>query len=242
MLKRQVLLLSSTRMHGSGTLEWCADIVKSFFARNNVKKILFIPYANKDYDEYEAIMSPPLQKLGFALESIHHSPDPKSAVSSCEAIFIGGGNTFLLLKTLYEHQLVDLIRKRVFEENIPYMGSSAGSNVGTKSICTTNDMPICYPPSFEALKLVPFNINPHYLDPDTNSKHMGETREQRIKEYHEQPDCAPVLGLREGSCLLVEDMKATLLGLLPAKLFCKGEEPKEYEIGSDMSFLLDDEN
>lgn len=240
MSPRRLLLLSNSKLHGQDFYEWCGDYVKSFFQKSNVSKILFIPYAIKDYDGYVEKLRPAFKKFGLTLESIHEKSDPVAAVNDCTGLLIGGGNTFLLLKTLYEKQLIDPIRKCVLSEGVPYMGASAGTNVATKSINTTNDMPICYPPSFDALSLVPFNINPHYVDPDPNSKHMGETREERIKEYHGQPDCSSVLGLKEGCGLLVEDMNATLIGLTAAKLFQKGQSPVCYEPGSDLSFLLNE--
>lgn len=156
--------------------------------------------------------------VGTSVKGIHTFPNPIDAVKSAQCVYIGGGNTFVLLKKLYELNLVDVIRKRVLEDGMAYMGSSAGSNVATRSIHTTNDMPVAYPPTFDALNLVPFNINPHYFDADENSKHKGETREDRIKEFHYLNKPA-VLGLREGTLLVVDDDKATLRGIANARLF-----------------------
>lgn len=195
---------------------------KSVSVRNNVKEVIFVPYAkaNGDYDGYTKLMGDALSSFGYTVKGLHTFSDPVAAVAAAQSIYVGGGNTFVLLKKLYDLNLVELIRKRVFEDGMPYMGSSAGSNVATKSINTTNDMPIVYPPTFDALKLVPFNINPHYFDADENSTHKGETREDRIKEFHALND-APVLGLREGTMVLVDDDKANLLGTFNARLFTK---------------------
>uniref|UniRef100_A0A3P9KBD6 Si:dkey-69o16.5 n=1 Tax=Oryzias latipes TaxID=8090 RepID=A0A3P9KBD6_ORYLA len=203
-MKRRLLLVSNSTLHGGGYL----DHLKS-------RGMLFVPYALHDRDAYTKTARNKFQTLG-------------------------GGNTFRLLKSLYDSKVVMEIRKRVMEDGVPYMGSSAGTNVATISICTTNDMPIVYPPTFAAIGLVPFNINPHYLDHDSSSHHMGETREQRITQYHEEADTPSVLGLREGSMLLVEGNKATLLGTTKARLFTRGKQTVEYDPGSDLSFLLTD--
>ncbi|MGH0117640.1 UNVERIFIED_CONTAM: hypothetical protein FKN15_041832 [Acipenser sinensis] len=211
-----------------------------------VTRILFIPYALHDRDAYAKTARQKFQSLahkqflctgtGYELDSIHEAPNPVDAVRKAQGIFIGGGNTFRLLKTLYDHNLVSEIKKRVLERNC------AGTNVSTVSICTTNDMPIVCPPTLTAIGLVPFNINPHYLDTDPNSRHMGETREQRIMQYHEEPDTPSVLGLREGSVLLVEGNKATLLGTTNTCLFIRGKPATQHEPGADFSFLLTDTN
>lgn len=177
-----------------------------------------MPYALKDYDKYTATVRDALQPWGYKVEGLHTKPDPAQALLDAQAIFVGGGNTFVLLKQLYELQLVHLIRELVLQHGVTYVGSSAGTNVATRSIHTTNDMPVQHPPSFEGLALVPFNINPHYLETDPNTEHKGETRDERILEfiaYHG----LPVLGLREGTSVRVRGDQATLLGSRNAKLF-----------------------
>uniref|UniRef100_A0A1A8F236 dipeptidase E n=1 Tax=Nothobranchius korthausae TaxID=1143690 RepID=A0A1A8F236_9TELE len=238
-MKRRLLLVSNSTLHGGGYLDHCQQHIRDFFGKD-VKRVLFVPYALHDRDAYTKTARNKFRTLGYEVDSIHEAADPVAAVGGAEAIFIGGGNTFRLLKSLYDNKVVTEIRRRVMEDGVPYMGSSAGTNVATISINTTNDMPIVYPPSFSAIGLVPFNINPHYLDPDPHSRHMGETREQRITQYHEEPDTRSVLGLREGSMLLVEGNKATLLGSTKARLFSREKPSMEYDPGSDLSFLLTD--
>ncbi|XP_058444508.1 probable alpha-aspartyl dipeptidase isoform X2 [Malaya genurostris] len=237
MSQRQLFLMSSSAVHGYEYLQHAQSDISSFLKKNNVSKVLFIPYALTNHDSYTEKVGKVLKRWGFECEGIHSSPNPVRAVNEAQAIYIGGGNTFLLLKTLYDQGLVELIRIRVLNHAVPYVGSSAGTNVATRSIHTTNDMPIVYPPSFSALALVPFNINPHYLDPEVGGTHKGETREERLIQFHELND-APVLGLREGSTLLVDGEKATLIGTRPARLFYRGSEPEEFEVGADLSFLL----
>jgi len=237
-VKRNLLLLSNSTLHGSGYLEYAADHIQQFLRGCGVTEVLFVPYALRKQDEYAATARKAFEAWGFTFSSIHTAENPYLAASEAQAIFIGGGNTFQLLDNLYKKNVLDIIRRRVLEHGVPYIGSSAGTNVATASINTTNDMPIVYPPSFKAIGLVPFNINPHYIDTDPDSTHKGETREQRILQFHEVPGTPPVLALREGSILKVEGAKATLLGQFPARLFVAGEETKELPTGHDCSFLL----
>jgi len=240
MSKRQLLLLSSSNFHGHEYLQFAKEWIVNFLKNGNVEKVLFIPYASakpNSYDEYTEKVGSVLRSWGIQVSGIHESSNEVNAVKEAQAIFIGGGNTFLLLKTLYEKHLVETIRSRVLDDGVPYIGSSAGTNVATYSIHTTNDMPICLPPTFYALQLLPFNINPHYLDPEPEGKHKGETREERIQEFHNLNSNA-VLGLREGSALLVDGDTATLVGHAAARLFQKGQEPQEFQSTADMSFLF----
>ena len=232
----RLLLISNSTMHGGGYLAHCAADLRDFLGAR--KKVLFVPYALHDQDAYAAKAAAAFAAFGHDLVSVHeqkHSPD---AVRDAEAVFLGGGNTFRLLTALYHYGLLAAIRERALQ-GMPYIGSSAGTNVATLSIRTTNDMPIVQPPSFAALQLVPFQINPHYLDPDPASKHMGETREERLRQFHEEHD-TPVLGMREGCLLRVEGERAELRGTTKARLFQRGEQAIELTPPGDVSFLLRD--
>lgn len=230
---RKILLVSSSRVHGTGYLDHCEAEMRRLF--DGVKRVLFVPFAQVDVDGYEKLAAERFEALGLELSSVHRAADPAAAVAEGEAVFIGGGNTFLLLTRMIEHGLMEPLAQRV-AEGMPYMGTSAGSNVAGLTIMTTNDMPIIYPPSFDALGLVPFNLNPHYLDPDPGSRHMGETRETRIREFHELNDPL-VVGIREGSMVRVEGDRADLVGEPGGKLFRPGQTPEERSAG-DISEIL----
>jgi dipeptidase E len=220
---KRVLLISNSTLYGSGYLDHAEADIRSFLG--DVKRVLFVPYALFDRDKYAATAQHRFQRMGYELTSVHTASDPVQAVNDTDAVFIGGGNTFRLLKALYDFALLQPIRERV-EAGIRYIGSSAGSNVAAPTIKTTNDMPIVQPPSFDALALVSFQINPHYLDPDPDSKHMGETREERIVQFLEEND-TPVIGLREGAMLRIENDETILRGSSGARIFRKGLEPVE---------------
>ena len=224
----KLLLISSSRVYGSGYLEHCRDAIASHLS--GVGEILFIPYALKDHDEYEAIVSGALNFLGAPVKSIHHWENPLDAITQAQGIFIGGGNSFRLLKALYDRRLLAPIREAVLNRYVPYMGSSAGTNMACPTMRTSNDMPIVQPPSFDAFGLIPFQINPHFIDADPDSTHQGETREQRIAEFHEE-NSAPVAGLREGSWLKIEDGECVLGGKTGMKLFRQGHDPEEIAEG-----------
>ena len=225
---KRLLLISNSTLHGSGYLDHAESEIRSFLG--DAKRVLFVPYALFDRDKYAANARQRFQKMGYELTSVHTAANPVTAVDETDAVFIGGGNTFRLLKALYEFDLIEVIRSRV-SNGMPYIGSSAGSNVAAPTIKTTNDMPIVQPPSFNALGLVSFQINPHFLDPDPNSKHMGETREERIVQFLEEND-TPVVGLREGAILRIENGETILRGSTGARIFRRGMEPLEISPGA----------
>lgn len=230
----RLLLLSTSTLHGSGYLDYAEGHIREFLGK--AARVLFIPYALADRDGYSDTASKRFAAMGYELYPIHQEDDPPRAIGRADNIFIGGGNTFRLLKSLYDENIVELIAERV-REGMPYIGSSAGTNMACPTLKTTNDMPIVQPPSFNALGLIPFQINPHYLDPDPNSKHMGETREERLIQYLEENE-VPVIGLREGSLLWVEDQRVILRGEKSARVFKRGREPFEVNLGTDLNDIV----
>lgn len=238
-MKRSLLLLSNSTNPGEAYLGWGKDIIKDFLQPFQVKEVLFIPYAgvSLSYDEYEAKVSDVYAEFGIKVKSVHRCADPVAAVKEAACIVVGGGSTWHLLHEVQRLQLVEPIREKV-SSGTPYMGWSAGSNLACPTICTTNDMPIIQPESFKALNLIPFQINPHYLDAHPQG-HGGETREDRIKEFMIVNKDMYVAGLREASAFLIHDMNIQLIGRdKTLRVFKYGIETKEYEKGSDLSFLL----
>ena len=231
---KRVLLISNSTLYGSEYLDHAESEIRSFLV--NVTGVLFIPFALYDRDSYASTARKRFQRMGYSLESIHEAANAQHAVRDAESIFIGGGNTFRLLKALYDENVLQAIRQRV-ADGMPYIGSSAGANVAGPTIKTTKDMPIVQPPSFDALGLVPFQISPHFLDPDPNSTHMGETQEERILQFHEEND-TPVAGLREGAMVRAEEDSFVLKGSSGARIFRKGHEPVEISPGERLDPLL----
>ncbi len=233
-MARRLLLISTSTTHGTGYLDHCADQIQDLLG--TLRRVLFVPYALHDHDGYTAKARERYAGMGYELTSVHEVADPVAAVRATEALFIGGGNTFRLLARLYEKDLLEPIRERV-AAGMPYVGTSAGSNVACVTIRTTNDMPIVEPPSFDALDLVPFNINPHYLDPIPGSTHMGETREERLLQFLEENDRI-VVGLREGAMLRIEGASVHLFGSAGARIFRREQPPLEVRPGDALDFLL----
>ena len=235
---RGLLLISNSTLHGSGYLDHAEREIRE--ALGAIKRVLFVPFALYDRDAYAAQARKRFEEMGFALESIHEATDPKAAgnkIDKAEAIFIGGGNTFRLLDSLHRFDLLGTIRRRV-QEGMLYIGSSAGAVVASPTIKTTNDMPIVEPPSFNSLGLISFQINAHYLDADPNSTHMGETREVRINQFLENNDI-PVVGLREGCMIRVEQGVHLLKGRTNARIFRRGSNPVELEPGATLDDVID---
>lgn len=233
---KHIIIASTSTIHGGEPLDYLLDELRVFF--KEASEILFIPYARPSgisHDEYTDRTKVAFQKIGKKVIGIHEFEDPKAAITEAQGIFTGGGNTFVLVNQLYKNDLIETI-KTVVNNGTPYLGTSAGSNICGLTVNTTNDMPIVYPPSFKTFGFVPFNINPHYLDPDPTSKHMGETRETRIKEFHKF-NTQPVVGIREGSWLDVNGNSIILKGSLDARIFEYDKAPYEVNTGTQLNTL-----
>ena len=227
---KKMIIASTSAVYGSDYLAYLMPTLKTHF--KGVTELLFIPYARPggvSYDEYTAIVKDAFSKMDINVRGIHEFKIPKKAIKESGAIFVGGGNTFELVNQIYKNDIL-ITLKSAIDSGIPYLGTSAGSNICGVNMRNTNDMPIVYPPSFKTLECIPFNVNAHYLDPIAGSTHMGETRETRIKEFHIFNQ-TPVLGLREGSWLEVLDNTVILKGIYTARLFLQNKKPSELESG-----------
>jgi dipeptidase E len=231
---QRLLLISNSTLYGRGYLDHAESEIRDFLG--GTACVAFIPFAMYDWKAYTTKTQERFRAMGYQFASVHDISNARRAVDRANAIFVGGGNTFRLLKALYDADLLGIIRERV-NGGVPYIGSSAGSIVACPSLRTTKDMPVVQPPSFEALGLVEFQISPHYLDPDPSSTHMGETQEERIRQFLEE-NGETVVGLREGSMLRVEGGAVTLKGSTAARIFRGGEEPVEVLPTSNLGELL----
>jgi len=236
MKMKNIIIASTSTLHNGSYLDYLLPELEKHFKK--VTTILFIPYARPSgisHDKYTEKVRQTFALINKKVTGIHEFQDPIKAINEAEGIFTGGGNTFVLVNELYRNNIIDSLEK-VVNNGTPYLGTSAGSNICGLTMNTTNDMPIVYPPSFRTLGFVSFNINPHYLDPDLNSTHMGETRETRINEFHSY-NPQPVIGLREGSWLDVKGESIRLKGNLTARLFQKNQSPKEIEPETELKDL-----
>jgi len=239
MKRRKLLIASTSTMFGQHYLEYLGEEIEQFFS--GVSPVIFIPFARPggiSFEAYTQLASVFFEARGMNLRGIHEFDNMILAVKKAQGIFIGGGNTFVLLKSIYDLGLLDILRRKL-AEGTPYLGTSAGSNILGATIQTTNDMPIVYPPSFRSLGVVPFNINPHYIDPVPGLKHMGEHRDMRIREFLDFNNI-PVIALREGSYLKVDGGYMELGGKLSARIFEKNVEPYELNPGKNLSIFLND--
>jgi dipeptidase E len=233
-MARDLLLLSNSTNPGGGYLGYAMDALWDLL--HDRRRLVFVPYALHDHARYTGIVRDALKPAGIEVTGLDEVASPADAVRQAEAVFVGGGNSFRLLRGLQERDLITEIRQRALA-GMPYLGSSAGTNMACPSLRTTNDMPIVQPASFGAIGLIPFQINPHYQDADPGVRHMGETREQRITQFLEESD-VPVLGLREGCWLRVRGDTAAIGGTSTARLFARGGPPRELTPGDDVSALL----
>ncbi|PIE50612.1 MAG: dipeptidase PepE [Flavobacteriales bacterium] len=228
-----IILASTSTIFGGKYLAYLKDELVKLY--QGIDEILFIPYARPNgmtHDEYTKIASDFFAQIDIKVKGIHEFENPQTAIQEAKAYFTGGGNTFLLVKNLHDKGLMKVLKTEV-EKGKPYLGTSAGSNIAGLNMKTTNDMPIVYPPSFECMGLVPFNINPHYLDPAPELKHNGETRETRILEFLSQND-EKVIGLREGNWIRKIGTKITIEGSRETRIFEKNKTPYEVSVGTEL--------
>ena len=229
----RLLLVSNSTGPDGGYLDWCEDEIVRF--TGSAARVLFVPFAGGDEHAYGETAVARLQRMELSAEWADRAGDPEAALDRADAVFVGGGNTFLLLDRLVETGMLDMIREKVLQ-GLPYVGTSAGTNVAGPTIRTTNDMPIVEPPSFRAMGLVPYQINPHYVDRDPDSAHQGETREQRLLEFLSHNE-TPVVALREGALIEVEDGTAVLGGKAGARVYRRGIDPLEVLVGTRIDTL-----
>jgi len=236
-MAKRLLLFSNSTNFGEPYLQYPRPHIKAFLG-TGVKKVLFVPYAGitMNHDDYTKSVAEAFAEIGYEVEGIHTHDNAEKAVREAEAIAVGGGNTFALLKAIYENGILEAVQERV-AAGMPYMGWSAGSNVACPAIKTTNDMPVAEPPSFQAFNMVPFQINAHYSDAQLPN-HGGETRAQRLNEFIEVNQQTPVVGLPEGTFLQVEDNTIRYVGGTPMCLFRYGKEVAEFTATDDLQFLL----
>lgn len=229
------MLMSSSKKDDLGYLEHASEQLRTLLG-NEPRDVLYIPYAaiTPTYDEYETLAARPFSKLGHTIRSIHHEPDPVQAVAEAGAIAVAGGNTFALLNRLYQEGLVEPIRRRVMEDDIPYVGWSAGTNVATASIRTSNDMPIVQPPTFSGLGLVHFQINPHFVS-GKPAGHNGESREERLTEFVTLNSDEEVLALYEGCALHIQNDTGIILGNYEGLVFSNNARPRAIAPGEMFS-------
>lgn len=233
---KNAIVASTSTIHGSGYLEYLIPTLEEHF--KGVSEIVFVPYARPSgisHDEYTEIVQKAFGTINIKVRGLHTFENPVAGIQNAKGIFTGGGNTFLLVTMLYKTEVLFALKDAI-NDGTPYLGTSAGSNICGLTMNTTNDMPIVYPPSFKTLGIIPFNINPHYLDPDPTSTHKGETRETRIKEFHKFNN-QPVVGIREGSWLEVQNETIILRGPLDARVFEFDKEPYEISTGTDLTNL-----
>ena len=228
-----VLLASTSTLFGGSYLEYIKEEIQSLYS--GIEEVVFVPFARPggiSHEEYTQVARNFFSQINIKVMGLHEFDDKIEAVNNAQSFFTGGGNTFLLVKTLHEEGLMQVLAENVKAEK-PYLGSSAGSNIAGLNMKTTNDMPIVYPPSFDCMGLVPFNLNPHYLDPNPGLKHNGETRETRIKEFLTQNN-VKVVGLREGNWIRRIGDRITTEGKELTRIFEKGKEPYEIKPGTEI--------